>query len=87
MQIACKTSFLSHSDPLFKRTRICKLTDLDRMENIKLIQKVVNYNCPKALKNLFTSVNSRSKNDGVVIKKSIKQSFLCESIWAWYQKK
>lgn len=87
MQIACKTSFLSHSDPLFKRTRICKLTDLDRMENIKLIQKVVNYNCPKALKNLFTIVNSRSRNDGVVIKKSMKQSFLCKSIWAWYQKK
>ena len=69
MQIACKTSFLSHSDPLFKRTRICKLTDLVRTENIKLIHKVMNDNCPKPLKNPFTIVNSVSRNDAVVIKK------------------
>ena len=87
VRIITNESFLSHSDPLFRRTNILKLQDLMTLENLKLVHKVLSDECPLPLKNLFSIHQRSTRNFGITIykhkSKYYNDSFLCQSIIAW----
>ena len=87
VRIITKSNYFAHSDPLFKRTKILKLSDLIMVENVKLIYKVVKSEAPKPLINLYEFNQNNSRNMGIIVKKhkskKYNDSFLCKPVLEW----
>ena len=87
IRIMTKSNYYAHTDPLFKRVKVLKLSEQLKLDNIKLAYRVVYDKCSVSLKNLFDSNHSNSRNHGLLIRKHksklYNESFLCQSIMEW----
>ena len=82
----------AHTDPLFKKHQIIKLTELIDISMISVAHKVVYKDCPGPLIHLFNvnkSCDIRTRNCNLIIPKNYtarcNRSFLVQSIVLWNQ--
>ena len=78
-----------HCMPLYKKHNILMLKDQLILENVKLMHRIVNKNCPIALENLFGNQTNgyNTRNSNVIIPKhqsvKLNKSFVCKSYVDW----
>ena len=89
VRIICGKSYLDHSMPLFKKTEILTIYDQLKIENIKLIHRVVHHIAPPPVIHIFVTkylrVNHRTKLISVPKYKKylVRKSMLITAPRAW----